>query len=112
MREQEQMEIFTLQEDIIEIWETNKVLAEKIISMIMNDDEKKVKKMNSEMQHFFDPIPFSNLTATNGTQTDAFDTNNNEKVCVKGKDLKIRQTGAELCQVQFKVGLAKQAFSS
>ena len=65
---QEQKELFALQEDIIEIWETNRDLAEKLKSM--NDDETKMKKMNCEMEDFFSNIPVGNLTATIGTQTD------------------------------------------
>jgi len=65
---QEQMELFNLQEDILEIWETNQRLAERL--KCMNDDENRIKKMNSEMQHFFDQIPLGNLTSTIGTQTD------------------------------------------
>jgi hypothetical protein len=37
LSKQEQKELFALQEDIIEIWETNHVLANKLKSM--NDDE-------------------------------------------------------------------------
>ena len=58
----EQMEIFELKEDITEIWETNKVLANKLKSM--NDDASKLKKMNSEMENFFGQIPLRNLTTT------------------------------------------------
>ena len=59
---QEQKELFALQEDIIEIWETNRELAEKLKSM--NDDETKMKKMNCEMEDFFSNITVGNLTAT------------------------------------------------
>ena len=72
---QEQMEISTLQEDIIGLWETNRELAEKLKSM--NDEETKMKKMNSEMEDFFSNIPLDNLIATIGTQTDIEETDPN-----------------------------------
>ena len=83
LSKQEQRELFALQEDIIEIWETNHSLANKLKSM--NDDEIKIKKMNYEMQVFLDQIPPGNLTATIATQTDqvseiAVDNNNNAEV--------------------------------
>ena len=95
---QEQMEIFNLQEEIIEIWETNRCMAEKLKSM--KEDEKKLKSMNDEMQLFFSKIPLGNLTATISTQTEEIvtfatlcDTNNNNvqiEAVEKGSDERIR----------------------
>ena len=65
---QEQMDIFSLQEEIIQLWETNRSMAEKQTSM--KDDEIKLKSMNDEMQEFFSKIPQGNLSTTVGTQTD------------------------------------------
>ena len=97
LSKQEQKELFALQEDIIEIWETNHVLANKLKSM--NDDENKIKKMNNEIQVFLNQIPLGNLTATISTQTDqvsetAVDNNNvevtDEKKVWTEKEIKLQ----------------------